>query len=40
MLPADENQISIINADGQRDYERKSKSAVAKDIIDQLAMLL
>lgn len=37
---SDENQISIINADGQRDYECKSKSAVAKDIIDQLAMLL
>ena len=37
---SDENQISIINADGQRDYERKSKSTVAKDIIDQLAMLL
>ena len=37
---SDENQISIINADGQRDYERKSKSAVAKDIIDQLAKLL
>ena len=37
---SDENQISIINADGQRDYERKSKSAVSKDIIDQLAMLL
>ena len=37
---SDENQISIINADGQRDYERKSKSAVAKDIIDQLAMQL
>ena len=37
---SDENQISIINADGQRDYERMSKSAVAKDIIDQLAMLL
>ena len=37
---SDENQISIINADGQRDYERKSKSAVAHDIIDQLAMLL
>ena len=37
---SDENQISIINADGQRDYERKSKSAAAKDIIDQLAMLL
>ena len=37
---SDENQISIINADGQRDYERKFKSAVAKDIIDQLAMLL
>ena len=37
---SDENQISIINADGQRDYERKTKNAVAKDIIDQLAMLL
>ena len=37
---SDENQISIINADGQRDYERKTKSAVAKDIIDRLAMLL
>lgn len=37
---SDENQISIINADGQRDYERKTKSAVAHNIIDQLAMLL
>lgn len=37
---SDENQISIINADGQRDYERKTKSAVAHDIIDQLATLL
>lgn len=37
---SDENQISIINANGQLDYDRKSKNAVAHDIIDQLATLL
>ena len=34
---SDENQISIISRDGQQDYPRKSKSAVAADIIDELA---
>lgn len=37
---SDKNQISIINANGQLDYDRKSKNAVAHDIIDQLATLL
>ena len=37
---SDENQISIINANGQLDYDRKSKNAVAHDIINQLATLL
>ena len=37
---SDENQISIINANGQLDYDRKSKNTVAHDIIDQLATLL
>ena len=34
---SDENQISIISSTGQQDYERKSKSEVAADIIDELA---
>ena len=33
---SDENQISIISHDGQKDYEKKSKQAVAADIIDEL----
>ena len=34
---SDENQISIISREGQRNYEKKSKQAVARDIIDELA---
>ena len=34
---SDENQISIISKEGQRDYDKKSKQAVAIDIIDELA---
>ena len=37
---SDENQISIISRQGQKDYERKPKQEVASDIIDQLAELL
>ncbi len=37
---SDENQISIISKEGQRDYEKKSKQAVACDIIDELAKRL
>ena len=34
---SDENQISIISPNGQRDYEKKSKQEVAKDIVEELA---
>ena len=37
---SDENQISIISATGQQDFDRKSKTAVAHDIIDHLVTLL
>ena len=37
---SDENQISIISKEGQRDYEKKSKQEVACDIIDELAKRL
>ena len=37
---SDENQISIISPDGQRDYPRKPKADVARDIIDALAKRL
>ena len=37
---SDENQISIISKEGQRDYDKKSKQAVAIDIIDELAQHL
>ena len=37
---SDENQISIISASGQQDYDRKSKQGVAHDIIDHLVTLL
>ena len=37
---SDENQISIISADGQHDYPKKSKTVVAADIIDQLQQRL
>ena len=33
---SDENQISIISREGQRDYEKKSKQAVARDIVDEI----
>ena len=36
---SDENQISIISATGQQDFDRKSKQGVAHDIIDHLATL-
>ena len=37
---SDENQISIISRDGQKDFEKKPKMAVACDIIDELAKCL
>ena len=37
---SDENQISIISKEGQRDYDKKSKQAVAIDIINELAQHL
>ena len=33
---SDENQICIISHEGQRDYPKKQKSEVARDIIDEL----
>jgi len=33
---SDENQISIISKEGQQDYEKKSKQAVARDIVDEI----
>ena len=36
----DENQISIISSNGKKDYEKKPKSLVARDIIDELAAIL
>ena len=33
---SDENQISIIDRETRKDYERKAKQAVASDIIDEL----
>ena len=37
---SDENQISIISRDGQKDYDKKSKADVARDIIDELSTKL
>lgn len=37
---SDENQISIISATGQQDFDRKSKMGVAHDIINHLVTLL
>ena len=37
---SDENQISIISSKGKKDYEKKPKSLVARDIIDELAAIL
>lgn len=36
----DDNQIAIISAAGRRDYPKKSKAAVAADIVDELERLL
>lgn len=37
---SDENQISIISSQGQKDYDRKPKSEVAADIITELSTIL
>ena len=37
---SDENQISIISKEGQRDYEKKSKQEVARDIVEELVRCL
>ncbi len=37
---SDENQVSIISRDGQKDFDRKPKTEVARDIIDELAKRL
>ncbi len=37
---SDENQISIISHNGQKDFEKKPKSEVASDIIDELTKIL
>ena len=37
---SDENQISIISREGQRDYEKKSKQEVARDIISEIEKFL
>ena len=34
---SDENQISILSASGKKDYDKKSKQAVAADIINELS---
>lgn len=36
----DDNQIAIISAAGRRDYPKKSKTAVAADIVDELEKVL
>ncbi len=36
----DDNQIAIISATGRHDYPKKSKAAVAADIVDELERLL
>ena len=37
---SDENQISIISREGQKDYDKKPKTAVARDIVDFLGAFL
>ena len=37
---SDDNQVSIISRSGQRDYDRKPKRDVARDIVDELARVL
>lgn len=36
----DENQISIISRQGQKDYDKKPKTEVARDIVDELCNIL
>ncbi len=36
----DDNQITIISEEGKKEYEKKPKTEVARDIIDELARLL
>ena len=36
----DDNQVAIISASGRRDYPKKSKTAVAADIVDELEKVL
>ncbi len=37
---SDENQITIITHDGQKDYDKKPKKEVAKDIVDEMVSRL
>lgn len=37
---SDENQISIISRQGQKDYDKKPKTEVARDIVDELCNIL
>lgn len=37
---SNENKITIINREGKKEYAKKSKTDVAKDIVDELATLL
>ena len=37
---SDDNQVSIISAEGQKDYAKKPKTEVACDIIDQLSAIV
>lgn len=37
---SDENQVSIISRQGQKDYPRKPKDEVARDIVNELASIL
>ncbi len=37
---SDDNKISIISESGQKDYEKKPKTEVARDIIDELSAIL
>lgn len=37
---SDENQITIISKDGKKEYDKKPKSEVATDIVDELARIM
>lgn len=37
---SDDNQISIISATGQKDFPKKPKTEVARDIVDHLAAII